>query len=66
MEFTLDKSGLGGLAVRHPSIGGESQVQFLVQPDFEPTTMHTINDYGFHSNVAIDDDTLNVPLALDG
>ena len=31
----LDKSGLGGLAVRHPDIGRETQVQFLVRPDFE-------------------------------
>ena len=28
--YTLDRSGLGGLVVWHPGIGGETQVQFLV------------------------------------
>ena len=31
---TLNRVGLGGLAVRHP-MAGEAQVQFLVRPDFE-------------------------------
>ena len=31
----LGRSGLSGLVVRHPNIGGDTQVQFLVRPDLE-------------------------------
>ena len=32
---TLDRNGLGGLVVCHPSTSGETQVQFLVSSDLK-------------------------------
>ena len=46
---TLDRNGLGGLAVRHPGIGGETQVRFLVRPDFKSQQAdHLINEHPEH------------------